>query len=37
MVVLGPPAGRQVLHARPDKPVIFWTPDHGAFVVRPEP
>ena len=31
--VSGPPAGSATFSAA-DKPVIFWTPDHGAFVVR---
>ncbi|QUR69667.1 hypothetical protein F6B93_08065 [Mycobacterium spongiae] len=28
------PASRIVTFSAADKPVIFWTPDHGAFVVR---
>ena len=28
------PASRMSAFAAADKPVIFWTPDHGAFVVR---
>jgi uncharacterized protein with LGFP repeats len=28
------PASRVSAFAAPDKPVIFWTPDHGAHVVR---
>ncbi|OBF83933.1 hypothetical protein A5791_25310 [Mycobacterium sp. 852002-51163_SCH5372311] len=28
------PSSRIAVFSGPDKPVIFWTPDHGAFVVR---
>ncbi|WP_082982882.1 LGFP repeat-containing protein, partial [Mycobacterium sp. 1423905.2] len=28
------PSSRVAMFAAADKPVIFWTPDHGAFVVR---
>lgn len=28
------PSSRMVTFSAADKPVIFWTPDHGAFVVR---
>ncbi|MDY6996534.1 MAG: hypothetical protein SW019_08055 [Actinomycetota bacterium] len=28
------PASRMSRFAAPDEPVIFWTPDHGAFIVR---
>lgn len=28
------PASRMSTFAAPDKPVIFWTPDHGAVIVR---
>ena len=28
------PSSRKSEFAAPDKPVIFWTPDHGAFIVR---
>lgn len=28
------PASRKSSFAAEDKPVIFWTPDHGAFIVR---
>ena len=28
------PSSRIVTFSAPDKPMIFWTPDHGAFVVR---
>ncbi|MBV5244550.1 LGFP repeat-containing protein [Mycolicibacterium sp. PAM1] len=28
------PASRKSAFAAEDKPVIFWTPDHGAFIVR---
>jgi uncharacterized protein with LGFP repeats len=28
------PTSRMVTFAAPDQPVIFWTPDHGAFIVR---
>lgn len=31
---LAGPDSRVVTFAASDKPVIFWTPDHGAFVVR---
>ncbi len=31
---LAGPDSRAVTFAAGDKPVIFWTPDHGAFVVR---
>jgi uncharacterized protein with LGFP repeats len=29
-----PPASRMSTFAAPDKPVIFWTPDYGAVIVR---